>query len=273
MPDPLLYLAAIGAAALAAALLVAVLGWPRRADKRGDERCTTRQRVAVVLGLAAGLAAGYWVLDLYVSWPAVNALDRFLTIILPASIVVELLAAFERAPRWLPWTLRTVLVAVTGRVLLDGSIYLSGSYPGWQIALLLGLCASLTAALWVLLSILAARLPRGISLPIALAVAMVVSGFLIMVSGYVSGGAATLPLSATLIAAASVNAIQSRRPHIQAPLGIGVVGLSSLLFIGRLFGGLSTPVAVALLLAPLLCWAPQLFLLFRRNRVAEDRHG
>lgn len=274
MPDPLLYLAAIGAAAVTAALVVAVFGWPRRPGESDTERCATRQPVAVVLGLAAGLIAGYWVLDLYVSWPPVNALDRFLTIVVPLAVSVELIAAFERVPRWLAWTLRMALAAAMGRILLHGSVYLNGdsANSAWQIALIQAACAALIGAVWVLLAVLAARLQRGTSIPIALAITMVASGFLIMVSGYVSGGAATLPLSSSLIAAVTVNAIQTRKPYLEAPLAIGLVGLSGLLFIGRFFGGLSTPVALVLLLAPLLGWAPQVFLFFRRDGLAQDRH-
>jgi hypothetical protein len=226
-----------------------------------------------VAGIAGGLLAGYWVLDLYVSWPPVNALDRFLTIILPLAVAIELLAAAERVPRWLAWGLRISLVAVMGPVLLYGSVYLTVAHPVWQIALVQTACALLIGALWMLLSTLAARRQFGILIPIVLAFTMIVSGLVIMISGYVSGGAATLPLAASLTAAVAVNAMQTRSPFLPAPIGIGVVGLSGLLFIGRFFGGLSTPVALALLLAPLLCWTAQLLLLFRRNCFAEDSHS
>src|SRR6187401_255402 len=108
MPDPLLYLAASGAAALTAALLVAVIAWPRHANQDQDAN-GTHAKIATVVGMAGGLIAGYWVLDLYVSWPPVNALDRLLTIILPAAVGIELVAAFERVQRWLAWTLRLAL--------------------------------------------------------------------------------------------------------------------------------------------------------------------
>lgn len=45
---------------------------------------------------------------------------------------------------------------------------------------------------------------------------------------------------------------------LEGLLGLGVVGLFALLVIGRFFGELSTAHALLLLLAPLLCWLPEL---------------
>jgi hypothetical protein len=265
MPDPLLYVAAIGAAALTAALVMAVIAWPRHANQDQDAN-STRARVATVIGMAGGLIAGYWMLDLYVSWPPVNALDRLLTIILPAVVGIEFVAAFERVPRWLAWTLRMVLVTATGRVLLHGSVYLTSAHAPREIVTQLVTCAALTAGLWGLLAVLAARSPRAISIPVAVALTMICAGGLIMFAGYVSGGAATLPLSAALMATVASGCALARRPNVQAPIGISVIGLSGLVFIGRYFGGLSSAAALGLLLAPLVCWIPELL---RRNRRAD----
>lgn len=253
MPDPLLYLAAIGASALAAALLVAAIAWPRTA-RQDENTSNVRSSLATVAVMAGGLLAGYWVLDLHVSWPPVNALDRLLTIILPVAVGVELIAAFERVPRWLARTLRLALVSAMGRILLHGSVYLTDAHLWSEIVVQLIVCAVLMAALWSLLTLLAVRSQAQIWISIVLALMMIVSGGLIMVSGYVSGGAATLPLSSALVATVVTSVALTRNKDIQGPLGIGVVGLSGLLFIGRYFGGLSAGMAVLLLLAPLLCW-------------------
>jgi hypothetical protein len=260
-----LYLAAIGAAALTAALLVAVIAWPRHANQDQDAN-GTHAKIATVVGMAGGLIAGYWVLNLHVSCPPVNALDRLLTIILPLALGVELVAAFDSAPRWLAWMLRMVLVAATGRILLHGSVYLTSAHTPAEILTQLVLCAALTAGLWGLLAVLAARSPRAIFNPAAVALTMICAGGLIMFAGYVSGGAATLPLSAAPVATVVASSLLTRRPNTQAPIGIGVIGLSGLLFIGRYFGGLSSAAALGLLLAPLLCWIPELL---RRNRRAD----
>jgi len=63
-------------------------------------------------------------------------------------------------------------------------------------------------------------------------------GLTMMTERYLSGGA-----PADVVAPAIV--------------GIGVLGLFGLLFIGRFFGRLSTASALAMLLAPLLCWATE----------------
>ena len=255
MPDPLLYLAAIGAAAAVAALLVAGVAWPRQADKEKGNS-SNRQRLAVVAGLIGGLVAGYWMLDLYVSWPPVNALDRFLTIILPLALGIELVATLDRVPRRLAWTLRIALVAAMGRILLHGSVYFTAAHSHWHTIAVLIASAVVTAAVWLLLARLAARSRFGVSIPIVLSGTMLVSGLVIMISGYVSGGAATLPLSASLVATGVTSTVLARKPYVDAPLSIGVIGLGGLLFIGRYFGGLSTVTALALMLAPLLCWLP-----------------
>jgi hypothetical protein len=268
MPDPLVYLGAIGAAALAAALLVMAISWPRQTGKQDSGSNSTRSRVASVIGLAGGLIAGYWVLDLYVSWPPVNALDRLLTIILPVAVGIELIAAFEKVPRWLAWTLRMALVAAMGRILLHGSVYLTSAHVAGEILLHLIACAALTAGLWWRLATLAVRSPPGISIVVAIALTMLCAAPLIMWWGYVSGGAATLPLSAALIATVVTSAVLTHRADIQAPLAIGVIGLSGLLFIGRYFGGLSTGVALGLLFTPILCWIPEV--LRRSARTVED---
>lgn len=263
MPDPLLYLAAIGAAALAAAVLVAAISW-RRSAKLDEGASNVSFRMATVVGMAGGLIAGYWVLDLYVSWPPVNALDRLLTIVLPSAVGIELIAAFEQVPRWLAWMLRLALVAAMGHILLHGSVYLTSAHAAGEIAVQLLACGGLTAGLWALLTSLAARSPLSVS--IGLALTMIASGGLIMFSGYVSGGAATLPLSGALVSTVAASYLLTQRPNVQAPIGIGVIGLSGLLFIGRYFGGLSASVALALLMAPLLRWIPEVL---GRNRCAD----
>ena len=41
-------------------------------------------------------------------------------------------------------------------------------------------------------------------------------------------------------------------------VGVGVVGLFGLLFLGRFFGRLSTGCALAMLLSPLMCWVAEI---------------
>ena len=75
MPEPLLYLKAMAAAAVVS-VLVMLAAAPLRCRSGWFSRLS-------VLALAAGLAAGYAVLSLPVGWPPANALARWLTSVLP----------------------------------------------------------------------------------------------------------------------------------------------------------------------------------------------
>lgn len=267
MPDPLLYLAAMAAAAGAGLAVLLALQWwagaARIQDKSGPNRANRWQ---AVVGIAAGLAAGYCVLRLRVSWPPVNGLDRLLTIVLPAAVIIEFLAALPKTPPWLAWSMRMTLVALLGRVVLHGSVYLSGGWTWWQAAGVLAACAAATAAVWILLLWLAERSPPGASISIALAMTLFSAGGALLLAGYVSGGAASLPLAATLVGTAAAWQLSASRCNGQAAIGIGVVGLSGLLMIGNFYGGLSTGVALVLLSTPLLCWTTELPQLRGRGR-------
>ncbi len=86
-----------------------------------------------------------------------------------------------------------------------------------------------------------------------------------MLAGYIAGGAAAWPLVAAL-AGTSVAASRIARPLAsEGAIGIGVVGLFGLLFIGRFFGALTTERALVLFFAPLLCWVTELPLLRHRK--------
>jgi hypothetical protein len=91
------------------------------------------------------------------------------------------------------------------------------------------------------------------------------AGLTVMMAGYIKGGAAAFPLAATL-AATTVGARLAAKPLAPAIVGVGVVNLFGVLFIGRFFGRLSTGCSLALLLAPLLCWVTELPPLRKGNR-------
>src|SRR5690242_17631285 len=109
MPDPLLYVAAQGSAAVAAAVLVLATGWFLKPFK------PARLQRAVVVAIAGGLGAGFATLRFSIAWPPLNGLDRFLTIVLPAALLIEFAATFARVPPWLAWLLRLALAATMGR--------------------------------------------------------------------------------------------------------------------------------------------------------------
>jgi hypothetical protein len=248
MPDPIVMAEAAAAALVVAALVLAA----RSPDARW------------VVGLGAGYYLGCWMLEIRPRWPIREDLDRLLVLVIPAVILVELLGAIPWLPRWLIWALRVVVAGVGARVLLHGSMYLTGpAGPGsssWttpQTWLILGSIAAAEVAAWGLLVLLARRSP-GASLPIVLALVLGGTSIVIMLSGYLTGGQAGLPLSAAILGAGLVALMMPEATRSVAPIGVSVVGLSSLLIIGRFFGELRTDHAVLLFAAPLLAWLPEL---------------
>lgn len=267
MPDPLLYLQAMGSAAIVSTILLLAMIWVRRSAT------ATWLNSACVLAIGLGLAIGYAVLSLRVVWPPVNGLDRFLAIVVPVTLGIELVAGFQSVPRWAAWLLRISLAAAIPRILLHGSVYLSGSaddWTVWQALTALAVCVGLLAVLWCLLAWLSQRTP-GVSIPLALCLTIQCVGLTVMMAGYIKGGAAAFPLAATLVATTLAAGLVAPRIGASAAfdgtaiLGIGVVGLFGLLFIGRFFGRLSTGCAVTMLLSPLLCWATEIPLLRHRK--------
>ena len=258
MPEPLLYLKAMGAAAIVSAVFVLAMVVRRPAS-------SARLNSACVLGIGLGLVVGYGVLPLRLAWPPVSGLDRLLTIVVPAALGIELIAGFQRVPQRVSWFLRLSLATTIPRILLHGSVYLSGFGNDWtrgQLVTALALSGAVLVAVWALLFWLSRRSP-GVSIPLALGLAIQCAGLTVMMAGYIKGGAAAFPFAATL-AATTIGAgwLMQRsgaNPKFDAPaiLGIGVVGLFGVLFIGRFFGRLSTGGALVMLLAPLLCWATE----------------
>ncbi len=254
MPDPILFMKAMAAAAGASAVIALALSSWRKPAGAG------RIGAAAVLAIGLGLLAGYWVLNLLPNWPPAVALDRFFIVVLPAALGIELTASFPRVPRVAAWLLRTMLAGATPWVLLHGSKYLADSVGETNIGQPLkymALGGGLLIVVWGLLTWLSAR-SRGVWPPVVLSEASLFSGVAVMLSGYTSAGEAALPLAASLAALAGVLWLISRPEASAGALGIGVVGLFGVLFLGRFFGELSTGRALAVFLAPIVCWLTDL---------------
>ena len=256
MPNPVLYTQALAVAAVVSALCVLATGWTRTLPS------ASRMNFACVLGLGAGVIAGYRVLQLRCAWPPINGLDRLLTIVLPATFFIELLACWPQLPQWLARGLRLILVASCGLILLHGSVYLGGPHSAWTATGTFGLLllsSSALAIVWWSMSRLSRR-SSGSSILLAIALATQAAAINIMLAGYITGGAAALPLTAALIGTSIAAIVCRAQPASRGAVAMGVVGLFGLLFVGRFYGGLSTSHALAMLLAPMLCWvteAPQ----------------
>jgi hypothetical protein len=196
-----------------------------------------------------------------------------LTLILPAALLIELIAGSPRLPTWIAWLLRVCLAAAIPRILLHGSVYLSadGEWSPGPARMVLAVCAVLLAGSWGLLSWLSQRSSAAVSIPLALFLSTLCAGLTVMMAGYIKGGAAAWPLGgallATTIAAWLASQCTGERGNFGLPamIGVGVVGLFGLLFIGRYFGALSTERALVILLAPLLCWITECPPLVRWN--------
>ena len=265
MPEPLLYWKAMGIAAAASVVVVLVMLALSRSINE------TRLNVACVFGIGIGLVIGNAVLALNLSWPPRSGLDRLLMIVVPAVLGVELIAGFNRVPRIAAWLLRISLSLATPRILLNGSVYLSssGDWTAWRAGATIVVCGLGLALVWSLLSWLSRR-SGGLSISFALCLAIQCSGVAVMLAGYIKGGAAAIPFVATLLAVSLALRVVAKyaasRVEIDKPngfvaagiVGVGVVSLFSLLFIGRFFGDISTGPALTILLAPLLCWTTEL---------------
>jgi hypothetical protein len=258
MPDPVLIVTAMGVAAAAAAVVLLICGWPWRAAR------PPWFDAGWVLGVGAGLFLGCWALGIRPHWPPREDQDRLLALVLPGVLVVELLAAFPRVPRWLIWPLRSAVAASGAGILLHGSSYLTDlagpgtrEWPPVQAGLILGGLAAALAAVWVLLAILARRVP-GLSHAVCLSGTSAGAALTVMLSGYATGGQVGLPLAAALLGATATALVLPRAPRATGPIGVAVVGLFSLLVIGRFFGELTSAHAILLFCAPLLGWLPEL---------------
>lgn len=258
MPDPLLYLKAMGLSIAFSVLIVLPILTMKRSA------ALSWLNPAIVGGMALGLAAGYGVLSFQPALPPASGLDRFLAIIVPLALAIELIAGFESVSRRFVWLLRLGLAAILPRILLHGSGYLNetGEWPLWQMRTVMVLCGALLAVVWYLLHRLSDR-TRGPGIAFALSLTNVCAGLTIMMAGYIKGGAAALPLAATLFGVTSAAWLRNSpttavsRCGTTTAIGIGLVGLFSLLFIGRFFGRISSEFALVMFCAPLLCWVTE----------------
>ena len=300
MPDPFEYLKAVLAAIVASTtilLAVRVLSW-----KRGRVMSET----ATVLAMTCGVLAGCLTLNFSWPWPPANALDRFLTIVLPAILIIELIAAINRdcsetdatandpnnrglpshSTRMWMWITKCFLCCGIGRILMHGSIYLDGSNGStretWLIQNMPGILlfsSLLLMVMWFALTQLAAR---GVSsgIVLSLSLSLICAGCTTMMAGYIKGGSAALPFATVLMvsALASKFLISKRfdsNEHFNryvigtAAIGIGLVSLFSLVWIGRFFGQLTSAEAIVIFLAPSLCWVTELPLLCNRSSTVK----
>jgi hypothetical protein len=264
LPDQNLVLAAmaVGAAVAAVAFRLCALLWflPRPA----------RASLGWALGVGAGFLAGAWYLSPprwlpgeEQGWLPGEGQDRLLLVLIPAAVLVEVLAGLPRVPRWVGWVLRVLVALAAARVMLHGSTWLEGQdgvparwMPQEQWLWLGGLSAGL-AVVWCALALLAPRAPDR-SVPVALLVAVAGASAAIMFSKSITIGQLALQLVAALAATTLASEVLRRRGSAPASVGVGVVGLFGLLATGHFFAELTDWHAAAIFLSLLLCWLPEL---------------
>lgn len=296
MPDPIGVLSAFVAAAVTSLVMAVAL-------RMLLQKSTLRAVAAIsVVAVGTGLFCGYAALRFAWVWPPGNALNRFLTLILPVTLVVEFVAAIgtsrgenpSPAPqlrsaengsavvsrmrfaivdplRVLALVLRSGLYLAVVRILLHGSVYLDGGTSGavaWtaqeQVLLSCGSLITLTVV-GCLLCRLARRSSPG-SIVMCLVMALVCAGLATMMGGYLRGGVAAIPFAAALLGAIPLARFGSGSRMLEGVLRVGIVGLFSLLLIGRFFGQLTDGQVAVVFLAPLLSWISELSLLRNKSR-------
>jgi hypothetical protein len=269
MPDPVVIMTAMGVATVAAAALILICSWPWRSDR------LSWFDAGWVLGVGAGFFLGCWMLGIRPHWPPREDQDRLLALVLPAILVVEVLAATHQTPRWLTLPLRAAVAASTPGILLYGSSYLSDvggpatrEWSPLQAWLILSALAAALAVAWALLTHLAHRAP-GLSQAVCLSGTAAGSALAVMLSGYATGGQIGLPLAAAVLGAAAAALVLPRTARTTGAIGVIVASLFSLLVIGHFFGELTTAHAILLFVAPLLGWLPELSYVRRLPRWAR----
>lgn len=253
MAEPLLLVKAMLLAAVLAGMVQLLAWWIGNAVGVGG-----------ALGVGAGFVAGAWVLGQWPHWPPVEDRDRFLTVLLPAVVLVECFAALPRMRPWLAWGMRLLLSAASAPILLYATTYLaelagpgSREWTNTQMAAWLTGMAAALAVVWMT-AIRLLRTDAGRLLPFALAITSAAAGVTIMLSGYLTGGELALPLAGAVGGAALASLSLRMLKCNGGAVGVGMAGLFSVLVIGRFFGELTTPHAGILLAAPLLVCLPEL---------------
>jgi hypothetical protein len=283
MPDPSEYLNAVLATFFVSTAILLTL---RILSRNCGRVCSESASVAAI---TCGLLAGYSTLKFSWPWPPDNALDRFFTIVLPALLIIEFITAivgdvqptdtttgpanhhhqrrFYRAVRSLLWIARFSLCCSTGRILMHDSIYLDASNSSgrdaWWIQNMPGILlisAMLLMTVWCVLIRLARRTVSG-SIELCLSLCLICAGCTTMMAGYIKGGSAALPLATVMMVSALASRFLTRKrlDSQEAPvrysagtavIGVGLVSLFSLLWIGRFFGQLTSVDAVVIFFGP-----------------------
>jgi hypothetical protein len=217
-----------------------------------------------VAALGGGIYCGCGLLGEWPRWPPLEDRDRFLVILLPLALAVEFAAMLLPTRRWIAWVLRIAVATAAAPILLYNSSYLADlSGPGsaeWNRAetvLVLVLSAVMLAGVWGLLAVLQSRTSDRALAPV-LAFTALASGVTVMLCGYFRGGQFALPIAGAVAGATLASYALPKQPAGNPCLGVSMIGIFTVTFIGRFYGSLPTSPAIGLLFAPLLLWITEI---------------
>jgi hypothetical protein len=222
-----------------------------------------RRSVSWSWAIGAGVVAASGATGQWPHWPALEDRARFLTLLVPLCLVVETAAASMRSGS-VPWIVRLALAAAVAPILLHNTVYLadlngpnSAEWSPAQATIVLCGLAVLLALVWVLLSWLQSRTSTPAVLWVLVLDALA-TAVTVMLSGYYGGGLLGLGLAGALTGATLASYFVRPRLSTSGSLGMSVIGIFTVLLLGRFFGNLPTRLAACLLLAPLLAWTFEL---------------
>ena len=222
-----------------------------------------RQSACWSWAIGAGVLAASGAADQWPHWPPLEDRARFLTLLVPLTLVVETLAA-TMPSGGVAWIMRLGLTAVVAPILLHNTIYLtdlngrnSAEWSPSRASIVLCGLAALLALMWTMLSWLQSRTSTAAVLWVLVLDAWATAA-VVMLSGYYRGGLLGLGLAGALAGASLASYITRSQSSTSGSLGMSVIGIFAVVLVGRFFGTLSNGLAACLLLAPLLAWAVEL---------------
>lgn len=241
--------AAAGIAAAVVGLLAAAL-----AARYSPAPPIRFQWFALLAVLPAGLV-GHAVLGMWPRFPPTAALDRLLVLILPGAIALEWFLARRTLPprREILW--RALAGCCWLRVLVHDSVYLQTgvlSSHAWSWPALIaggGLWGSLQ---WSAVK-LSCRAPI-VSFGPLLAVSLGTAGLMIVMAGYLKGGAVALVWSAAVLGSSLGIVIDRRASSLSAAIGVVYTLLCGFALVGCWFGAVEVWASMLVIAAPLAGW-------------------
>jgi hypothetical protein len=269
----ILFVKAAAIAGTIAAVVILLGGLPWKSPR------TILVRLSQVLGVAIAIYVGCWFLGFALRWPTTSdsnsslvALplvssnqDRLFLLVLPAVVLVEILASVLGRFRLVAWIPRLAIAMLAARVILHNGKYIK-DYDGpgsaaWnpdQIKMYLGGMGVLLAAVWASLARMAKREAGQWSVPLALAITCAGGGTTVVLTGDVTDGRIGVAVSGALIGAVVGLFLLSGRIDVTGMLGLGVVTLFCVLLAGLFFSELKVLYAALIFAAPLLAWLVEL---------------